>query len=573
MTRLSLEQARMRHISRPSPLSARTLVTLLAVGAVGWSLVQAGIGSREVVNTGGWPLAWRFLRASVQPDLSPNLLWLAAHSTFVTLAYAVCGTVLSLIIGVIGGLLGSEAWWQIVRPQGQTAPWLAARSVLVLPRAIHEVIWGLFFINILGTDPLVAILAIGIPFGAITAKVFAEIIDETPRTAFTALRHCGVAPLPAFLYSIVPQALPDLLAYAFYRFECAIRAATMLGLIGAGGLGYQVLLSLQSLRYEQMWTFLFALLLLSGLSDAWSSLLRCRLTGATADCNTVELHSGSQIQSRPWHKGFDRIVRFSVLAVLLLVPWSFWYVSADVGRLVSPRTMQLFIGVVHDSVPPRLDPPLLAELWQLAGQTLAMSVLAMVFAGLGGIVLSFGAARTFAVPHGLLSSSGTMWRRVSGWFMLVLTRGVLLLTRAIAEPIWALLLLFVLFPGILPGALALGLYNLGILGRLMAEVNENMDARPLRALQAQGATATHVFLYGVLPLTLPRYLAYILYRWEVCIRATVVVGLVGAGGLGRLLTEQLVSFDYRSVVTTLAAFVALTLLVDLLSAMLRRMVR
>jgi phosphonate transport system permease protein len=63
----------------------------------------------------------------------------------------------------------------------------------------------------------------------------------------------------------------------------------------------------------------------------------------------------------------------------------------------------------------------------------------------------------------------------------------------------------------------------------------------------------------------PKYLAYVLYRWEVCVRATVVVGIVGAGGLGRRLEEQLASFDYRGVVTTLAFFVALTVVVDAIS--------
>jgi phosphonate transport system permease protein len=82
-----------------------------------------------------------------------------------------------------------------------------------------------------------------------------------------------------------------------------------------------------------------------------------------------------------------------------------------------------------------------------------------------------------------------------------------------------------------------------------------------------------VFLYGVLPLSLPRFLAYDLYRWEVCMRETVIVGLVGAGGLGRLLTEQLSSFDYRGMVMTLSAFLLLTFLVDWVSGVVRRSLR
>ena len=157
--------------------------------------------------------------------------------------------------------------------------------------------------------------------------------------------------------------------------------------------------------------------------------------------------------------------------------------------------------------------------------------------------------------------------------MLVLTRFLLLFFRTVPEPIWALLFLFVLFPGILPGAIALCLHNLGILGRLMAEVIENLDEHPWRSLKTLGATSPQVFLYGVLPRTLPRFFAYILYRWEVCIRASVIVGLVGAGGLGRLLTEQLSSFDYKGVLTTLIVFIGLTFMVDLISASVRQTLR
>jgi phosphonate transport system permease protein len=323
-------------------------------------------------------------------------------------------------------------------------------------------------------------------------------------------------------------------------------------------------------------------------------------------------------------------VKASFLGVVVLLIFSFWYVQADFSKLWAPRSAQLLAGVIQDVFPP--DGSQLVELFTLSLETLAMSILAMAGAGIGGILLSFPAAHNFLLPGGIFDTGRFNFRlpildfglgftdqeteptqspeqpnnpkskivrlnfdRLSyradselvelhaevqnpksfGWgtAVLVFTRFVLLFARAVPEPIWALIFLFVLFPGILPGAIALGLHNLGILGRLMAEVTENLDERPLRSLKALGATGPQVFLYGVLPRTLPRFVAYILYRWEVCIRATVIVGLVGAGGLGRLLTEQLSSFDYKGVLTTLIVFLALTFLVDLISASVRRTLR
>ncbi len=611
---------------RPSPFNWRTLWGLIFVVAFIWSLYTAGLFQGDLVNTGGWTLVWRFLVAATHPDFSPQLLKLTLEATLKTLAYAVCGTFFSVLIGFVGGVLSSQVWWESVITHTSQSPWLVVRAILAIPRAIHELIWGLFFVNIFGLDPLVALLAIAIPFGAITAKVFSEILDETPRKPLMALLGSGVSPLNAFAYSLIPQAFLNLLSYSFYRLECSIRSAAVLGIIGAGGLGYQMLLSLQSLRYEEMWTFLIALVGLSGLTDFWSAMLRRRLGAPSRlDLNVLNLKKRNRTLSQT-----DPVVKASFLGAVVLLIFSFWYIQADFSKLWSPRTAKLLAGVIHSAFPPDLGQ--MSDLLTLSAQTLALSILAMAVAGIGGILLSFPAAQNFLLPGGILDTGNsrppqpplargaktnfihpllswvracfqsqksgvgakhlyqdvrlkqgfciqmlrpsTSWKtRYWGTLVLVFTRFLLLFTRAVPEPIWALIFLFVLFPGILPGAIALGLHNLGILGRLMAEVTENLDDGPMRSLKALGATSPQVFLYGVLPRTLPRFIAYILYRWEVCIRSTVIVGLVGAGGLGRLLTEQLSNFDYKGLVTTLIVFISLTFLVDLISASVRKSLR
>lgn len=550
----------------PSLFNDRTFGGLIFIVALIWSLQTAGIFSGNLINQGGWSLVWRFIVAAIHPNFSSEILKITLEATLKTLAYAVCGTFFSIIIGLFGGVLSSEVWWQSVSQTKGNHPdtsYLVVRAILAIPRAIHELIWGLFFVNIFGLDPLVAILAIAIPFGTITAKVFSEILDETPRQPLTVLLNSGVSPLTAFIYTLIPQAFLNLLSYSFYRLECSIRAAAVLGIIGAGGLGYQMLLSLQSLRYEEMWTFLIALVLLSGLTDFWSALLRQRLGAPSRlDLNVLNLKKSQKIITKN-----DFVVKASLGSAIILVVFSFWYVQADFTKLWSPRTAKLLTGVIHDSFPP--DFSQLNQLFSLSTQTLAMSILAIALSGLGGILLSFPAAHNFLLPQ---RNRGSL-TRYGATLILILTRFLLLFLRAVPEPIWALIFLFVLFPGILPGAIALCLHNLGILGRLMAEVTENLDQRPLQSLKALGATNPQIFLYSVIPSTLPRNLAYILYRWEVCIRTSVIVGLVGAGGLGRLMTEQLSSFDYKGLLTTLLVFIALTFFVDLISAKLRQTLR
>ena len=567
---------------RPNLWNPKTISTLGVLIALGLAAYQAGLGRPgvDLINWGGWPQLREFLAASLRPDLSPEFVALMGRAALVTLAYAVLGTALSIGLGLVGGLLSSAVWWQTLFPQNKwgvrQSLWLGARGLLAFPRAIHELIWGLVLIQVLGLNPLVGVLAIAIPFGAIVAKVFSEILDETPPEPLHALLNAGTPPLIALIYGLLPQALPNLLSYTFYRFECSLRASAVLGIIGAGGIGYEIFLSLQSLRYEQLWTGFYALIVLNGAVDAWSALVRRRM-GFTSrlDINRQPGRKpGGRARLAAQTPRQDGFLRLSWIGAALAVPLSWWWLRLDIAVLWSARTQRLLDELLSTGWPPLPTGAEIVNLVQLAWLTVAMSMVAIALAGLFGILISLPAAQNVVLPGGLLHPIGQRGQRPwAEYAVLGLSRLVLLVSRAIPAPIWALVLLFVLFPGVLPGALSLALHNFGILGRLMAEVNENLDDRPVRALTSLGAGPGAVVAYGILPQNLGRFLAYILYRWEVCLRETVIVGLVGAGGLGRLLTEQISGFDYQGVMVTLAVFVALTFGVDAVSQRLRGVLR
>ena len=122
-----------------------------------------------------------------------------------------------------------------------------------------------------------AVIAIVIPFAGTFAKVFSEIIDEAPRETARALRATGAAPVQIFLFGLLPRALPDMAAYAFYRFECALRSSAILGFFGFPTLGYYIAASFENLHYSEVWTYLYALGLLVITADWWSGALRRRL--------------------------------------------------------------------------------------------------------------------------------------------------------------------------------------------------------------------------------------------------------------------------------------------------------
>ncbi|HET6211805.1 MAG TPA: ABC transporter permease subunit [Micromonosporaceae bacterium] len=530
---------------------ARWLVGAGVLAAVLSAALAAGIGRTDLGRIEGAAQLREFIAAGAHPRLDAGFVMLTVNATLTTLAYAVLGTVLTLVIGVVGGIVTSQTWWRSGargRSHGKGfAVWVAARAGLAVPRGIHEVIWGLLLLSLLGIQPVVAVLAIGIPFGAVTAKVFSEIIDETSPRPYRAMVAAGASRRTALAYGLLPLALPDLVSYGFYRFECAIRSAAILGLVGAGGLGFQLQLSFQSLQYNEIWTLLYALIALCAAADRCSSAVRVRRNGSS-------------------RRGYQ--LAWLALATVL-VPLSSWWIGLDLSVLWDTDTWALAGQILGDAWPPHL-PGGATVLLGAAVTTLGTSVLAVAFAFAGGLLLAFPAANLSRWLH---RSDADRVRRTGRLLQVVAARGVLIVLRAIPPPVWALLILFLLFPGPIAGALALGVYTLGVLGRLMAEAVENIDERPLRALRVNGTSALQTFWYGMMPAAAPRFTALGLYRWEVAIRETVVVGVVGAGGLGLLLDQQLASFDYAGVTTTLVALMALTLLVDLTSAAIRRALR
>ena len=273
-------------------------------------------------------------------------------------------------------------------------------------------------------------------------------------------------------------------------------------------------------------------------------------------------------------------IRLSVIAFFALAVASWTFILADrdsgFGDLFSASTWDAardFVGELagegSDSTPAFLDAGKWADAGVLASETLAMSILAITFATLGVMLTVLPAARNVAMGDLVPAGRGSvLWKAL--YFVV---RGVFVVTRGVPELVWAMIIVFFLSPGILPGALALGLHNYGILGKLSAEVVEDLDTRPARSLRVSGAGAFQMLAYGFLPQVLPQLITYTLYRWEVVIRTTIVVGFVSAGGLGRDFRLSMSFFHYTDVALLLMWYVLLVIGVDLLSAWLRSRVR
>jgi phosphonate transport system permease protein len=149
-------------------------------------------------------------------------------------------------------------------------------------------------------------------------------------------------------------------------------------------------------------------------------------------------------------------------------------------------------------------------------------------------------------------------------------RALLIVLRSVPELVWALTFVRVVGLGPAAGVLAIALTYGGMLGKVYAEILESGDAQATQTLLRNGGTRLQAFAYGLLPQNAAELTSYTVYRWECAIRSSVVLGFVGAGGLGQLMDGSLKMFAGGEVLTMLLVFVALVALADRMSAALRR---
>ena len=242
-------------------------------------LVVAFVASLLAVDveggSGGSAAAGELLLGVLQPDLSPAFLSTVAQATVLTASYAVAGMSVAVVLGVPGALLASGV--VVRRRTSRAVTVVGARGVLAALRAVHELVWALLLVTVLGLNPLSGILAIGIPYGATMARVLGDRLLDVPRAPLDALTAAGATPLQLLAYGRLPLAAADVAGYLFYRLECAVRAAAVLSFIGLGGIGFRIEVALADLRFDQVGTLLLALLLLVVGVDAGARAVRARL--------------------------------------------------------------------------------------------------------------------------------------------------------------------------------------------------------------------------------------------------------------------------------------------------------
>jgi len=249
-------------VSRPG----RWLGWAAILAALIWSGRATEVSASRVVE--GLPFMLDFIRRMVPPDWS-------------VIGNAIAGAIQTIEIALVGTAAAAVLALPMAFAAARNAapPWLfwSARSVLNAFRAVDTLVYALFFVAAVGLGPFPGVLAVVAYTATVLAKLYSEAIEAIDPGPVEAVRAAGARPLQVLRWGVLPQLLPQFLSFTLYRFETNIRAAAILGFVGAGGIGFYIQSYLRMLNYPAASTVLLVLVVLVMLVDFASARLRAKL--------------------------------------------------------------------------------------------------------------------------------------------------------------------------------------------------------------------------------------------------------------------------------------------------------
>ncbi len=543
-------------------LLALALAVAMAGMAAEWDLrvlLDAGERRFALARMGEW------LAAFAAPDFDAEFLATAWDLTLQTLAAAIMGSLLAVVFGFILAMGASRSvtvgtdvrrWRSLFGPAALFCA--ACRLLQDVLRAVPDFVWAVILVALIGLGPVTGALAIALNMTGILAKVYSELWDSVDGRGSEPVRATGAGRLATFFYSTRPLAARSALTFTLMRVECAVRNAAVIGAVGGGGLGAEVLYQIQFGAWEKVSTLILFTLLLTLSVDLASNHLR---------------RQWREDPNHPRPGGARRAIgrSYGALATVLAVGvWALWYMGerlAPLGEIVRGEAWAK-LAFFERLLRPDLSGDLVLRALRSAADPLAMATFGTLIGVVGAILLGYAHSRAFQIESSRFTgeSVGFLQRLFRG-FMLVMTRLLAMTLRGIPEVMWVLLFIAFFGPGLVAGTLAIGLHSMGLLLRVFSESVDNLPYRKFE--QAATGSRLHCFATVAAPMCWRDWLTYSFFQFEANVRMAVVLGLVGVGGLGFQFSFNFEWFRFEQASTYLLVMIGLTIIIDRLSRLLK----
>jgi len=586
---------------KPLIIGKRRWFLMVTIIILGLCFYGAEIRKDKILpSKEGLSLLLDFISAGFQPALdyqssnlpedTPPYYQKLLSALLLTLKYAVCAISLSIPIGIIFGFLATHSWWNKLHSSPVKKLFLfplryTVKVIITAGRSIHEVIWAILFVAALGSSPIAVIVALAIPYGSTLAKVFSETLDEQDHKNQLILEAHGGGGMKCWFFSTLPSSLPDILSYSFYRFECAVRSAAILGFVGIPTIGYHIQTAMGDYHLNEIWTLLYLLLItvlcIEFLSKVIRNILSSPLTSKSIP-KTLNVTTLKKAKKKPW----GLYITLLCSSVIIILSWNLGEnILSDVPLEKRMKNLNRFIEqdltprVVRNSGDWSLYIPWAKEAFFKDGltgalQTLSIATAAMIIAFWSALILQPFAAKELNTlsPYQVQLGKSPYFiivRNIFAWFIRVLFT----LSRSMPEFLMAFLLVQLLGPTSWPLILGLAIHNFGIIGRLGGEIMDNNPLNETKVLLSQGGIRLQAYGFTLLPAFFNRMLLYFFYRWETCIRDATILGILGATSLGFLIDDSASKDRYDLMIFYVLLGAIIVFIGDIVSSIVRNRLR
>lgn len=477
-----------------------------AAAFVALALVLLPVADFRLAGHDPWAELGRMGAGLLSPDFSA--IGNLSYAAVLTVSFAVCGVAAGAIAGFV------------------LAPFYrfgAVRLACIAVRSIHELFWAILLLQVTGLSATTGILAISIPYAGIFAKVFSEYLDEAdPRPAAAMPPLADV--ISVHFFARLPLALREIRIYVLYRLECGLRSSAVLGFVGLPTLGFELDTFFKQGMYGAVAAVLIIYYVLIATIRLW---MRWPLApfylaisiGFLATLHTPPMASGALIR----------------------------FLTSDIvpsplrnGDLSDPATWERFWSWLHNLIVNQALPGLTA--------TMIVAQIALVVAGFVALI---------GFP--------LIVRALSGRVGAVFGHVWLVVGRSTPEYMLAYILLQVFGPSMLPAVLALGLHNGAIIAHLLGRQSEGIH----EGLRADAPRGLNLYAFELLPRVYGSFLALCFYRWEIIVRESAIVGLLGIATLGFYVGAAIQEIRVDRAVVLLLVTMLATVAIDVISRRLR----
>jgi len=442
------------------------------------------------------------------------------------------------------------------------------RGIITMTRAIPDLIFAAIFVRAFGIGPLAGILALGLHSIGMIGKMFADALENADAMPREASESTGASKWQAIFSSILPQATPTMIGTALYRLDINVRASAVLGLVGAGGIGFIIQSALRSLDYPSALAAVSVIFIVILAIEFFSSRVRASILGERS-ASVVVVRSQSDRAVRRTRK--DRTLLVDAVTMRSLVPPM---TSDRKSRIISVWVYAIMLAVALGTI----NMPIFSsfayfdDAWRIVTQlvppdfsTARSELVTGMSESIAIAFISTTLGLFIAIPLGLLSSRNIVVRKA----VFVGTRSMLVVLRGIPELIIAVLFVSAMGLGPVPGTLALTLVTAFFMSKLIADTFEEVDPSPREAIFATGSTRIQELFGSVLPQAMPALVSQILYMLDVNLRSSTVLGIVGGGGIGFLLLGSIRVFEFGTTGAVVLSIFVVVYAIELIGSWVR----